>query len=69
MATHLEEVLSNNLHADLSALQPCNHEKVDTPLLLNALDASKRGFKRLLIATMDTTSYPEQFFKNSPGTA
>ena len=54
MATHLEEVLSNNLDADLSALQPCNHEEADTRLLLNALDASKRGFKRLLIVTMDT---------------
>ena len=52
MATHLEEVLSNNLDADLSALQPCNH--ADTRLILHALDASKSGFKRLLIITVDT---------------
>ena len=53
-ATHLEEVLSNNLDADLSALQPCNHEEADTRLLLHALNASKSGFKRLLIVTVDT---------------
>ena len=34
--------------------QPCNHEEADTPLLLHALDASKSGFKQLLIVTMDT---------------
>ena len=54
MATHLEEVLSKNLDADLSALQPCNHEEADTRLLLQALNASKSGFKRLLIVTVDT---------------
>ena len=41
MATHLEEVLSNNLKADLSALQPCNHKEANTRLLLHALNASK----------------------------
>ena len=29
MATHLEEVLPNNLDADLSALQLCNHKEAD----------------------------------------
>ena len=53
MATHLEDVLSN-FDADLSALQPCNNEQLDTRLLLHALDASKSGFKRLLIVTVDT---------------
>ena len=54
MTTHLEEVLSDNLDADLSALQPCNHEEVDTRLLLHALDASESGFQWLLILTVDT---------------
>ena len=53
MTTHLEEVLSNNLDADLPGLQPCNREEADTRLLLHAVDASKSGFKRLLIVTMD----------------
>ena len=53
MATHLEEVLSNNLDADLSALQPCNHEQADMRLFLQALDASNSGFKRLLIVDTD----------------
>ena len=53
MATHLEEVLSNNLDADLSALQPCNHEQADMRLFLQALDASNSGFKRLLILDTD----------------
>ena len=54
MATHLEEFLSNNLDADLPALQPYNHEEADTRLLLHTLDGSKRGFKRLLIVTVET---------------
>ena len=54
MPTHLEEVLSDNLDADLFALQPCNHEEADMHLLLHALDASKSGFKRLLIVILDT---------------
>ena len=54
MATHLEEVLSSNLDADLSALQSCNHEEADTRLLLHALEASRSGFKRLLTVTADT---------------
>ena len=29
MATHLEEVLSNNLDADLFGLQLCNHKEAD----------------------------------------
>ena len=54
MATHLEDVLSNNLDGDLFTLQPCNHEEADTRLLLHALDTSKSGFKRFLIVTVDT---------------
>ena len=54
MATDLEEVLSNNLDADLSALQPRNQEEAHTRLLLHTLDASKNGFKRSLIVTVDT---------------
>ena len=46
----LEEVLSSNLDANLSALQPCNHEEADTHLLLHAFDASKSGFKWLIVA-------------------
>ena len=57
MATHLEEVLSNNLKADLSALQPCNHEKANTRLLLHALNASKSRFRRLLIVAVDILLY------------
>ena len=53
MATHLEEVLSDNLHADVSALQPCNHEEGDMHLFLQALDAWNSGFKRLLIVDTD----------------
>ena len=50
----MEEVLSNNLDAESSALQPFNHEETGTRLLLHALDPSNSGFKRLLIVTVDT---------------
>ena len=54
MATHLEEVLSNNLKTDLSALHLCNHEEANTRLLLHALNALKSRFRRLLIVAVDT---------------
>ena len=54
LATHLEEVLSNNPDVDVSAIQPCNHEEADTRLLLHALHASNDGFSKLLIVTVDT---------------
>ena len=54
MATRLEEVLSNKLDADLSALQPYNNQAADTRLLLHALSTSKSGFKQLSIVTVDT---------------
>ena len=59
MATHLEEVLFNNLDADLSSLQPYNHEEADMHLLLHALDASKSGFKQLLIVKVGTDAVVE----------
>ena len=54
IATHLEEVLSNNTNIDVSTIQPCNHEEADTRLLLHVLHASKNGFKKQLIVTVDT---------------
>ena len=54
MGTHLEEFLSNNLDADISALKPCDQKEADLRLLLHALDASESGFKRLLTVTVDT---------------
>ena len=54
MATHLEEVPSKNLDADLSSLQPCNHKETHKYLILHALDASRSWFKWLLIVTVDT---------------
>ena len=54
MATHSEEVLTSNPNANLSAIQPCSHEEADTRLLLHALHASRNGFKRLLIVTVNT---------------
>ena len=52
IATHWEVVLSNNLDANLSTLQPYNHEEADTHLLVHALDTSKSVFKRLMIVTV-----------------
>ena len=52
MASHLEDVLSNLMLTYLRYNLVTT--KKQTHVLLHALDASKSGFKRLLIVTVDT---------------
>ena len=35
-------------------LQPCNHDNADSRMVVHLKDASKRGVKRVLVATIDT---------------
>jgi hypothetical protein len=53
VATLGDHVLSNKIHADLSALQPCTHEEGDTRMILHAADAAHTADK-ILLRTVDT---------------
>ena len=46
---NIVEIMATHLGEFLSALEPCNHEKANMHLLFHACEASKNGFKRLLI--------------------
>ena len=53
VVTSKENVLSNH-DILLENLMPCFKEKADDRMFLHALGQSKRGFKKLLIITVDT---------------
>ena len=53
VATSLVHVLTNSL-ADISRIDPCNHEEADTRLILHVLDGSNNGYKKISIVTVDT---------------
>ena len=48
VATELENAASNSFQADLCNIQPCNHEEADTRLFLHVIDASNRGYKKII---------------------
>jgi len=39
---------------DTSHLAPCDHEEVDTRMILHIADAVNKGFKKILLHTVDT---------------
>lgn len=49
-----EQVLSNPPRETQSDLAPCTHEKADTRMFVHAVDAVRRGSKRIVIRTVDT---------------
>lgn len=53
IATSADDVAANTTE-DLSSLHPCNHEEVDSRLLLHVQDASNKGFKKISVVTVDT---------------
>ena len=52
--THCENVLTSKSRAYLSALEQCNHEEVDTLIMIHVLDASLHGHRRIKIRGNDT---------------
>ena len=39
---------------DVSALAPCSHEEADTRILLHAMDAAEKGYRQIVLRTVDT---------------
>ena len=39
---------------DLTGLVPCSHEEADTSLFLHVADGVKKGYRKLLVRTVDT---------------
>ena len=53
-STHGSSVLTSSNRSEMSNLAPCTHEESDTRLMIQALDASLRGYRRIKIITNDT---------------
>ena len=47
-------VLCSRVHHDVSALAPCSHEEADTRMFLHAKDAAEKGYRRIMLRTVDT---------------
>ena len=54
ISTKGDSVVCSGQRDDTSSLAPCKHEKADTRLLLNAADAGKCGFNKIMLRTVDT---------------
>ena len=46
--------VESNCNIDTINLQPCNHEEVDSCMIVHLIDTSKGGVKPVLVATADT---------------
>ena len=53
-ATDRHDVLCSMAHIDLTGLVPCSHEEADTRLFLHVADSIKKGYRKLLVRTVDT---------------
>lgn len=53
-STFEEKVLCSPKRAQMSMLEPCNHEEADTRLMVHVLDASVCGHQRIIVRTNDT---------------
>ena len=53
-ATDGLDVLCSMAQIDLTGLVPCSHEEADTRLFLHVADAVKKGYRKLLVRTVDT---------------
>jgi hypothetical protein len=53
LKTHFETVLANR-DCDLTTLQPCNHSKADTRILLHLAHAVQRGHTAAYVRTVDS---------------
>ena len=53
-ATDGHDVLCSMAQMDLTGLVPCSHEEADTRLFLRLTDAVKKGYKKLLVRTVNT---------------
>ena len=53
-ATDDHDVLCTMAQIDLTGLVPCSHQEADTCLFLHVADAVKKGYRKLLVRTVDT---------------
>lgn len=49
-----DHVLCSCVDQDVSALAPCSHEEADTRILLHAMDAVEKGYRQIMLRTVDT---------------
>ena len=53
-ATDGHDVLCSVAQIDLTGLVPCSHEEPDTRLFLHVADAVKKGYRKLMVRTVNT---------------
>ena len=49
-----QHVLCTRVNQDVSALAPCSHDEADIRIMLHAIDATHKGFRKIMIRTVDT---------------
>jgi len=49
-----QNVLSCNINRDVSSLSPCPQEEADTRMFLHVADALEKGYRKVMIRTVDT---------------
>ena len=49
-----QHVLCTRVNQDVSALAPCSHEEADTRIILHAIGAANKGFRRIMLRIVDT---------------
>ena len=54
VATNENGIVTNSSLSNFTNLQPCNQEEADTRLLLHTFDGASKGYKKVLIVTVDT---------------
>ncbi len=52
--TCCQNVLCSRVHEDISSLAPCAHEEADTRMLLRAVDSANKGYRRIMLRTVNT---------------
>ena len=52
-----DKVIYNNPKEALHLVSPCNHKEADSRLRLHVLDASQKGFNKILIRTVHTVVF------------
>ena len=49
-----QNLLCSRFHQDISSLAPSTHEEADTRMLLHAVDSANKGYRRIMLRTVDT---------------
>ena len=49
-----QNALCSRVRQEISSLAPCTHKEADTRILLHAVDSANKGYRRIILHTVDT---------------